>query len=165
MGRRGVKILRSGKRQFEPLNKGDRLQEGDLIALTEGDQFVVESDRGLIKAGQGKRDKNIKYAPQLMIVSGEKTLAPLNKMKRPQREKIDPDVRAKQLATLTEAHSKGPWRWGAAGRPITTKQRLGYVGPEEALYQQWLKNRTADQSSTNQPKYKEQVQSQSGLNE
>jgi len=90
-----------------------------------------------------------------MMITGKRALAPLDKLKRKKDEqKLDREALAEEYKTLFKKHASGPWRWGEAGRRLTKEQRLGYVGPEEAEYQKWIKERE-------QQNHKEQGKSQS----
>ena len=155
----GVKILRPGAHRFTALESGERLREGDLLAIRPGDSLRLNTRQGRLETPKLRETKGDerrqKAVPRLMMITGERAIAPLQELKRDREDKkLDREELAEQYSTLFKKHAAGPWRWGEAGRRLTEEQRLGYVGPEEELYEKWLKERQ-------QQERKEQGKSQS----
>ena len=80
----GVQIKRAGNEQFEALQKGMHLAEGDLLALSAGSRLVLDGDgfqrRTPAKGMPAKGDKGTWF---LMVASETPTRAPLHHRIRP----------------------------------------------------------------------------------
>ena len=147
----GVKILRPGAHRFVELERGDVLREGDLLAIRPGNDLRLKTKKGVFETTGNNLQKEKTVTPRLMMITGKRALLAREPGLRDQVQKIDRKELARKYELMINEHKKGVWRWGEAGRPLTTKQRRGYVGPEEEIFKKLMK----------QKKQQEQGQSQS----
>ncbi len=138
----GVRILRPGDHRFSELKQSERLREGDLLAIPPGSVLRLDSELGSLSNERAKPRDDDRYeqaGPQLMIITGERSVAPREAIVRQRARPMDYEELAAHYERLFRKHREGAWRWGEAGRPLTNEQRRGYIGPEEEMINEYVK--------------------------
>jgi len=135
---KGIKILRPNAHRFTGLEQGERLREGDLLAIPPEGELQLDADLGRLRTDREQIKVDKRAATSLMLITGENSIAPRQALVEEKIGRMDEKALAAQYEELFRKHRAGPWRWGEAGRPLTNEQRRGYVGPEEEMIRKYV---------------------------
>ncbi|MCG7982675.1 MAG: hypothetical protein JAY90_07985 [Candidatus Thiodiazotropha lotti] len=146
-----IKVLRLGDHRFTTLEKGERVNQGDLLAITPEGKLQLDAELGRLQTE--KRDQKRQRKPQLMLITGDRSIAPKRDIKQEKAQPLDEKALTARHAEMLRKQRQGPWRWGEAGRPLTNEQRRGYVGPEEEMTKQYIEEqlKLQEQGAQKQP--------------
>ena len=134
----GIKVLRPGAHRFTALKQGERVREGDLLAIAPEGELQLDADLGRLQTERQKVRDDQRGTPRLMLITGERSIAPRRAIIEEKAARMDEKALAAHYEELFRKHREGPWRWGEAGRPLTNEQRRGYVGPEEEMSRKYV---------------------------
>ncbi len=134
----GIKVLRSNAHRFTRLAQGERVREGDLLAIPPQGALQLDSALGRLQTERGNVKDEKRAASRLMLITGEHSIAPRRDLVAEKAGPMDEKALAAHYEELFRKHREGPWRWGEAGRPLTNEQRRGYVGPEEEMIRKYV---------------------------
>ncbi len=142
----GIKVLRPGAHRFTRLTQGDRVREGDLLAIPPEGELQLDADLGRLQADREKAEDDKRKPTRLMLITGEHSIAPRRALVAEKAARMDEKALAAHYEKLFRKHREGPWRWGEAGRPLTNEQRRGYVGPEEEMIRKYVEEQLRRQA-------------------